>query len=274
MTKFRIQRCLLAGSLIASMAWSACSNSSAQSSTTTTAPTPTPTAPTPTVTPKSLAAPVPVSPLTGSQAVIRPALTVVNAVRSGTLTGALTYTFDVSETSSFASVVASVSAPEGQGQTAAALTTDLGPGKTYYWRATAVGVTDGVTSPASEPQMVVTIDLTTAGKIAAVERLTLWPDVQPPGTPGQARLGEGWGVVQTFDFLGNAFLSPTLDDLRVFDLLDRGMDPNAISSWLRVNGYFTQAVYYGDVAQGVFGFPQNYLTLIGTQWTLVKRVGA
>jgi hypothetical protein len=217
---------------------------------------------------------VAVSPLAGATVDPRPVLTVVNAVRTGTITGNVTYTFDVADNPGFSPLTVTGSAPEGAGITTFTLTADLTGGKTYYWRAAAVDVSDGVTSPASSPQSVTTVSLSTAQKIAAAEGLNLWPGTQPPGTPGQTVLGDGWGVVSTADFQGNPFVSPTVENLRVFDLLDRGMNPNLVLGWMNSNGYGTAAVYYGSVAQGVFGFSQNYMTLIGTSWTLVKRVGA
>jgi hypothetical protein len=253
----------------------ACSNSS----------TPTPTAPAPTtvttpppvstpVTKPALAAPTAASPLTGASVATRPVFTVVNAGRTGTITGTVTYTFDVADNPGFSPLTATGSAPEGAGVTVFMLTTDLAGGKTYYWRAVAVDVADVLTSPASTPQSVTTVNLTTAGRLATEESLDLWPGAQPPGSPGQANLGDGWAVVATADFLGNPFVSPTLENLRVFDLLDHGMNPNSVLGWMQSNGYNPSAVYYGNVAQGVFGFPQNYMTLIGTSWSLVRRVGA
>jgi len=258
--------------VLASTTLAACSSSS---TTPVTPSTPTPTTPPPTTTAKpSLAAPVAVSPLAGSTVNIRPVLTVANAVRTGAIAGTVTYTFDVADNPGFNPLTATGSAPEGTGVTTFTLGSDLVGGKTYYWRAAAVDVADGVTSPASTSQSVTTVNLSTAAKIAAQEGLNLWPGTQPPGAPGQAILGDGWGVVSTADFQGHPFVSPTLENLRVFDLLDRGMNPNSILGWMNSNGYNTDAVYYGNVAQGVFGFPPNYMTLIGTSWELVKRVGA
>jgi hypothetical protein len=198
----------------------------------------------------------------------------VNAARTGTLAGTVTYTFEVADNAGFSPLTASGSAPEGSALTTFTLTADLPGGKTYYWRAAAVGVTDGLTSPPSSPQSVVIVNLSTAGRIANQESLALWPGTQPPGAAGQANLGDGWGVVSTADFQGKPFVSPTLENLRVFDLLDHGMNPNLVLGWMNSNGYPTSAVYYGNVAQGVFGFSPNYLTLIGTSWSLVRRVGA
>lgn len=247
-------------------------------SSSTTTPTPTTTTTTTTVnttTPKpSLDAPVAVSPLSGATVSSRPVLTVTNSVRTGSITGAVTYTFDVADNPGFSPLTASGSSPEGIGSTSFTLTSDLASGKTYYWRAAAVDVADNITSPASAAQTVATASLSTAEKIAQQQGRTLWPGTQPPGTPGRTNLGPGWGVQNTADFLGNPYLNPTLDNLRVFDLLDRGMNASGVISWMNSNGYFTNAVYYPDVAQGVYGFPQNYMTLIGTSWELVRRVGA
>lgn len=257
--------------VLASVTIAGCSSSSTTPTTTTTTTTTTVN----TTTPKpSLDAPVPVAPLSGATVTGRPVLTVTNAVRTGTITGAVTYTFDVADNSGFNPLTATGSAAEGSGTTSFTLPTDLAAGKTYFWRATANDAADAVTSPSSNVQSVVTPSLSTAAKIAAQEGLTLWSGTQPPGTPGQSNLGPGWGVSNTADFLGNPYLTPTLDNLRVFDLLDRGMSAGAVIGWMTSNGYGTSAAYYGDVAQGVFGFPQNYMTLIGSSWELVRRVGA
>lgn len=257
---------------LASVTFTACSGNSTTPTTPTTATSPAPT--TTTTTKPSLSAPVPVTPLSGTTVGARPTLTVVNAARTGTVTGTVTYTFDIADNPGFAPVAATGSAQEGTGVTSFTVTGDLQGGKAYYWRAAAVDVADGVTSPASSAQTISTIALTLAAKIAGQEGLTLWPGVQPPGIPGQTALGPGWSVTATSDFLGNPYQSPTLENLRVLDLLDRGMNANSVISWMNSNGYGTNAVYYGDVAQGVFGFSQNYMTLIGTSWELVRRVGA
>jgi hypothetical protein len=271
MINYRVQRSGILCLFLASAALAGCTSTTTTPTATTVTP---PVVPTPVVTPKALAAPVAVSPLSGATVETKPTLTMVNAVRTGTLTGPVTYLFEVADNSGFNPLTASGSTPEGAGVTTFTLVTDLTGGKTYYWRVTAIDVTDALTSPVSSAQSIVTVNVSTAGKIATQEGLTLWSGTQPPGTAGQAHLGDGWGIVSTADFQGHPFVSPTLDNLRVFDLLDHGMNPNSIVGWMQSNGYPTAAVYYGDVAQGVFGFPQNYLTLIGTSWTLVKRVGA
>jgi len=268
---YRSHRSALCAIAIASVTLVGCSSSTTTPTTTTTTTTTT----TNTTTPKpSLDAPVAVSPLSGAIVTNRPALTVTNAARTGSITGAVTYTFDVASNPEFSPIVVSGSSPEGIGSTSFTLTTDLANGTTYYWRATAIDAADNVTSPSSGTQTIATVSLSTAEKIAAQQGRTLWPGTQPPGSAGRTNLGPGWGVQNTADFLGNPYLNPTLDNLRVFDLLDRGMNANAVIGWMNSNGYFTNAVYYPEVSQGVYGFPQNYMTLIGTSWELVRRVGA
>jgi hypothetical protein len=67
-------------------------------------------------------------------------------------------------------------------------------------------------------------------------------------------------------------VKPTIEQLRVFDLLDRGYDPQSALNWMNSNGYSTVAVYYSSVQ--VIGFPFEYMALVGGQWELVIRVGA
>ena len=267
-----ITRSTIASIALTSVLASACTTtSSSQSSTTTT----TPTAPTPTPTPvvkPSLAAPLAVSPLSGAIVASRPSLTVLNSVRTGTVPGAVSYTFEVSDTLNFNPLAATGSSPEGSGQTTLTLTSDLIGGKIYYWRAAAVDVADGLTSSASEAQTITIVNVTTAGRIAAQQGVVLWPGVQPTGTPGQAKLGPGWSIGNQTSFDGVTFLSPPLDVLRVFDLIDRGFDPDGAIRFLKSSGYGTQGVYYADVK--AIGFPYQYMALIGGAWELVHRIGA
>jgi hypothetical protein len=243
-------------------------------------PDPSPTGPTPgpttTVTPPAvqpaLAAPVAVSPLSGTTVGARPSLTVTNAARTGTVNGAVSYTFELAENSAFNPVAVSVTAAEGSGQTTFAVGTDLGAGKTYFWRAVAVGATDGLTSPASEAQTITIVNPTQAERIAAQRGLVLWPGAQPTGTAGRANLGPGWGVGTQSSFDGVTFQTPPIDALRVFDLLDRGYDPDAAIGWMRVNGYGSVPVYYPEPK--AIGFPYQYMALVNGAWELVRRVGA
>ena len=50
-------------------------------------------------------------------------------------------------------------------------------------------------------------------------------------------MGDNWQV-QTLHYLpGNVFFqSPDVEMLRIFDLLDRGLDPDGAIGWMRTNG--------------------------------------
>jgi len=109
-----------------------------------------------------LNAPVPVSPIQGTLTDARPALTVTNAPRSGPV-GAITYRFEISTLSTFASLALDGTVPEGSLRTSFRPSVDLPAETTLFWRATAIDATNGVTSPVSATATFVTalaIDLT------------------------------------------------------------------------------------------------------------------
>ena len=58
-------------------------------------------------------------------------------------------------------------------------------------------------------------------------------------------MGDNWQV-QTLHYLpGNVFFpSPDAEMIRIFDLLDRGFDPDGAAAWMNSNGYPTQALWY------------------------------
>jgi hypothetical protein len=85
-------------------------------------------------------------------------------------------------------------------------------------------------------------------------------------------LGNGWNVENLVSYTGVAFLSPELAELRIFDLIDRGLDPQSAIDWMHGNGYSTQAAYYPAI--GVIAFDWEYMAFINGQWALVLRSGA
>jgi hypothetical protein len=109
----------------------------------------------------SLSAPLPIAPLNGSATGARPPLRVTNVTRSGA-TGPLSYRFDVATTSSFTTIVASGTVPEGTNETGFIPATDLPPNSTFFWRATATDTANSVAGTSSVPQSFttsLTIDL-------------------------------------------------------------------------------------------------------------------
>ena len=182
------------------------------------------------------------------------------------------YTFEIASNSSFSPVAISGTVSEGSGQTSFTPATDLTPGVTYYWRATAIDATDSLSSPPSTTQIFTAAARTRQEVLAAQLGVPLWPGVQPPGGTGQAMMGNGWDVQNMVSFSGVAFVSPQIDMLQLFDLIDRGFDPQGAIDWMHGNGYPTGGAYFPSIA--VIGFPYEYMALIGGQWALVRRIGA
>ncbi len=219
----------------------------------------------------SLGTPTLVSPVSNGLVSDRPKFTVTNAVKVGP-TGTVVYKFEVSDSLGFTNIVAAGTVSEGPGQTSYTPSLNLPTGKTLYWRVTALDQTNNVTGVPSAVQSFTCNPSSAAGNIATQQGIMLWTGTQPTGTPGQATMGPGWDVGVKRDFYGNSFTSPTLEELRIFDLLDRGMQPDPAIAWMQSNGYPTAAVYYSSVRS--IGFFAQYMALIGGSWELVLRVGA
>jgi len=215
--------------------------------------------------------PTPIAPLTGSQTPPRPVLRVTNATRSGPV-GTITYRFEIATVATFATLIAVGVTAEGVNETGFIPTGNLPLNTTLYWRAFALDAVNGITSPASAVQSFTVINPSQAELVAAQLGVPLWPGVQPPGTAGRAVMGPGWTVGFLTSFNGVRFLSPPLDELQIFDLLDRGMDPTSALAWMKSNGYPTEGVWYADVQ--AIGFAYQYMALVRGTWELVLRSGA
>ena len=85
-------------------------------------------------------------------------------------------------------------------------------------------------------------------------------------------MGNFWNVEFVVSFDGVRFLNPPIDQVQIFDLLDRGFDPQSALDWMRANGYSTQGVYYPNVAS--IGFRYEYMTFLNGLWHIVLRSGA
>jgi hypothetical protein len=217
--------------------------------------------------------PVPLTPAAGSTSQGWPAFTVRNATRSGPA-GAIAYRFEIATTSAFTSIVLTATVGETINQTTYTPASGLAapPQNTLFWRAIAVDQTNNVSSPASAVVTFVYGAPTPQAQLAAQQGFTLWPGAQPTGVNGQARMGPNWQVQTLRSFDGVTFVSPTIEELRVFDLVDRGYDPAGAIAWMNGNGYATVAVWYPSVQS--IGFPFQYMALIAGAWELVTRVGA
>jgi hypothetical protein len=208
--------------------------------------------------------------LNNAQTSQRPALRVTNATRTGPA-GPITYKFDVSTTAAFTTLVISGTNTEGVNETGFIPPIDLPLNTTLFWRATAIDATNGVSSPPSTTESFTT-QPSVAALIAAQLGVPLWPGAQPPGTPGHAVLGTDWNVEPLVSFNGVTFLNPPLEEVQIFDLLDRGFDPQGAIDWMNGNGYHTIAAYYPAVQ--VIGFQFEYLALVNGSWNVVLKVGA
>jgi hypothetical protein len=234
----------------------------------------TPTTPTTTTTAVVINAPVPVSPANGATSQGWPTLTVNNAVRTGPA-GALVYRFDISTAQDFSNITVTASVPEGAGQTT--FTPNVTPlpsdQSTLYWRAVAIDAQSAVQSqPSTTQSFVETNPPSKAAQIAQQQGAVLWPGAVPPGTPGQATLGNGWGIGTLVSWDGVTFMSPTLDELQLFDCMDRGMAPQAGIDWMHGHGYSTPAAWFPGIA--VIGFAHQYMAFINGRWDMVLRSGA
>jgi hypothetical protein len=227
-----------------------------------------------------IAAPTPISPITGSTSNGWPTFTVQDSAHTGPV-GPLVYRFDVSTSATFATIVLTGTMPETPGQTnfAPPSNTPAPPQTALFWRATAIDTVNLVSSqPSTVQSFTYSATPSVAAMIASQEGLVLWPGVQPPGTNGHATLGNGWGVGTVTSFNGVTFVSPPLDELEIFDLLDRGMDPQSAINWMNGNGYPTVAAYYpapgGNGSAPVIGFSYEYMGLINGAWNVIIKVGA
>jgi hypothetical protein len=217
--------------------------------------------------------PVPVGPLSGTTTQGWPAFTVVNSTRSGGA-GAIVYRFEISTNSTFSAVVVSASVPEQPSRTSYTPPANAAPSTNtpLWWRATAVDQTNNISSPSSAVQNITYGKTTRQADLAAAQGLVLWPGAQPTGTNGNAFMGPGWDLANVVSFNGVPHAKPTIEQLQIFDLLDRRMDPDSAIAWMKNNGYATTAVYYA--ASQTIGFPYEYMAYIGGSWELVIRVGA
>lgn len=241
----------------------------------TTTPTPTPTpSPTPVIT---ITAPTLVEPPSGATAYGWPRFTWENAGKTNT-TNALIYRFDLSTRDDFSTVAFTTTVNEESGRTSfTPPSTQAPPAEgTLYWRVVAIDQANAVQSQPSATENFKYYENTEQNRLAVQLYGSLWGSARPSGTRGRARLGPGWNPGQRRSFNGALFMSPPIEALRIFDLLDLGYDPQAALNWLKSNGYPTgvptEGIWYPGTA--TIGFPYQYMALVRGEWELVHRVGA
>ena len=227
--------------------------------------------------PITLAAPVPIGPLTNAETTPRPALRVSNASRSGP-TGAITYKFEIARDSGFGSIIVTGNNTEGVNETGFIPTSDLPTRVLLYWRATATDAANNVTSSPSTVQSFTPLPLSQAETLAQQQNFVLWPAQVPPGSVGHATMGDNWEVQTLYYRPGNVlFPSPDLEMLRIFDMLDRGYLPDDAIGWMQTHGYPTAALWYPPPEKAVIGLQYVYLAsrnkvFVNGTWEVVVRV--
>lgn len=227
--------------------------------------------------------PAPLGPLSGTTAPPRPTFRVSNATRSGP-TGAITYLFEVASSPAFTTLIVNATRPEGIGETIFIPPGDLPRATTLYWRATAIDASNGVSSTPSAAQAITIRPYSQAEEVAVQLGQALWTRVEPPGTVGHATMGNdpvfsaGWQVQTLYYAPRNvSFQSPDIEQLRIFDLLDRGFSPESAIAWMISNGYPTIAAWYPPPEKAVIGFQYVYIAARGKivtngTWDIVVRV--
>jgi len=224
----------------------------------------------------TLSTPNPIAPLTGAQTGTRPALRVANVTRTGPA-GAITYRFEISTSSAFTPLVQIGNNTEGINETGFVPTVDLQEDTTFFWRAFAQDLVNGVTSAPSAVQSFVTHQPSPAEIMASQLGVPLWPGQVPPGTTGHATLGDNWQLQILHHLPTDTFFpSPTIEMVRFFDLFDRGFQPDPAIDWLNTHGYPTAAQWYPPPVKAVLGLQFVYLaarfknTINGT-WDVVLK---
>ena len=215
-------------------------------------------------------APESLGPANGSSAGPRPLLRVKNATRQGPA-GAITYRFEIATSDDFTTLVVNATVAEGTTETDFTPVGDLATNATFYWRATAIDQANGASSAPSPVRSFTTAQASAAEAIAARQGVVLWSGAPPPGVSGHARMSGGWEVESRVSYDGVPFLNPPIEALRLFDLMDRGLDPDSAISWLSGHGYPSTGQYYAGIE--VIGIPHVYLALVDGAWELVLRAG-
>jgi hypothetical protein len=226
--------------------------------------------------------PTPIAPLTGTTTGPRPTFRVRNATRNGA--AGVIYRFEIAGSSAFSPIVLSVTVNEGVNETGFTPVNDLPTNTTLYWRAIAADTATGIASEPSVVQSFATRAFSQAERIAFQLGFTLWPVAQPGGSLGHATMGDpgffgvGWQPQTLFYQPGRLFFqSPDLEQLRYFDLFDRGYDPDGAIAWMLSNGYPTIAQWYPPPEKGVMGFQYVYVAarnkvVSNGIWDIVVRV--
>ncbi len=190
-------------------------------------------------------APAPISPINGAATGSRPTLRATNATRTGPA-GAISYRFEISTVSSFASILATATVAEGVNETGFTPSADLPINVTLFWRVTALDPANAISSPASAAQSFVTsltIDLT---KVVYLKG----PDLSTWKQTGRILSVEQDGNAVTGGLMCIAFTDPGWPDAR-WIYGGPGDDPNF--------GIYGNQWYFANINGTWYGGPGEWL---------------
>ena len=188
-------------------------------------------------------APVPIAPINGAATGARPALRATNATRTGPA-GAISYRFEISNTSTFGSILVSGTNSEGVNETGFIPTADLPITTTLFWRVTAVDPANNVSSPASTTQSFVTSLTIDLSKVVYL----LGPDLSTWKQTGKIISVEQDGSAAAGGPMCISFTDPGWPDAK---WIYGGSDPNF--------GIYGNQWYFANINGTWYGGPGEWL---------------
>jgi hypothetical protein len=191
----------------------------------------------------AISAPVPIAPINGAATGARPALRATNATRTGPA-GAISYRFDISTSSTFASILVTGTNSEGVNETGFIPTADLPINATLFWRVTALDPANAVSSPASATQSFVTSLTIDLSKVVYL----LGPDLSTWKQTGKILSVEQDGSAAAGGPMCISFSDPGWPDAK---WIYGGSDPNF--------GIYGNQWYFANINGTWYGGPGEWL---------------
>jgi hypothetical protein len=212
----------------------------------------------------TLSAPVGLSPTSGSSTEQRPTLRVSNVTWTGPV-GTLVYRFDISTSSTFATLLTGGTVAQGNGSTTFTPIVELSADATYFWRAQAVDTTNNITGPFSTGMSFTTtlsIDLTKVNYQRFVN-ISGWPvtnriiAVDQDGGDGHMCINhEKRGLWPTVDFEDNPLVP--VEATQWYFARINGQWYGGAGEWLRPNQICKEGQKSEDIGKdGTWGGPMD-----------------
>jgi hypothetical protein len=188
-------------------------------------------------------APTPIAPLNGAATGARPTLRAANATRTGPA-GAISYRFEISNSSSFASIVSTGTVAEGANETGYTPVADLPINATLFWRVTAIDPTNAISSLPSAPQSFVTSQTIDLSKVVYL----LGPNLSTWKETGKITAVEQDGSAAAGGPMCISFTDPGWPDAK---WIYGGSDPNF--------GIYGNQWYFANINGTWYGGPGEWL---------------